>query len=262
MIRFDDILYFDTETTGVPGKGLSWETDFDEFPRIVQLGWIYRGREHSLIIYPDNWEVPEQAEAVHGICTEKAIRLGVSFDEAAKLFIADCRAAKMLCGHNIYFDTSIVKAQILYSLGRDWYDAERVEDALYKGKRIDTMRPAMKWVDARTQDGRLKFPSLAELYSRCFPGESFPAHDALEDVRACQRCLPVLVEQGLVKLEVKTYPEDGKQGDIFRDSPETQRNGPISATNSKDIEFINPEPKGPQIAKNEKISELLKDILI
>lgn len=262
MIRFDDILYFDTETTGVPGKGLDWATDFAVFPRIVQLGWIYKGREHSYIIYPDDWTIPEAAQEVHGISTAQAMAEGESFAVIAEQFIEDCKAARMICGHNIYFDTSIIKAQILYTLGRAWYDAARVEDAIFKGKRIDTMRPAMKWVDARTQDGRLKFPSLAELYSRCFPGESFPAHDALEDVRACQRCLPVLVEQGLVKLEVKTYPEDGKQGDIFRDSPETQRNGPISATNSKDIEFINPEPKGPQIAKNEKISELLKDILI
>lgn len=262
MVRYEDILYFDTETTGVPGKGQEWETDYKDFPRIVQLGWIFKGREHSALIYPDDWQVPEQAEAVHGISTERAILEGVAVGDALAEFVADCRRARMICGHNIYFDTSIIKAQVLYSLGREWYDTERVEDALYKGKRIDTMRPAMKWVDARTQDGRLKFPSLSELYSRCFPGESFPAHDALEDVRACQRCLPILVEQGLVKLEVKTYPDEEKPGNIFRDSPETQRNGPISATKSGDNKFINSEPKGPQIAKNEKISELLKDILI
>ena len=66
----------------------------------------------------------------------------------------------------------------------------------------------MKWVDARMANGRLKFPNLSELYSRCFPGESFPAHDALEDVKAVAKCLPVILELGLVELKVKEYPDE------------------------------------------------------
>ena len=114
----------------------------------------------------------------------------------------------MLCGHNIHFDTGVIKANILRALGWSWYDAAGVEELLYKGKRIDTMRASAEWVDARAADGRSKFPRLTELYSRCFPGEAFPAHDAGEDVRATARCLPVLIERGLVKLEIKDYPRE------------------------------------------------------
>lgn len=123
---------------------------------------------------------------------------GEPFAAVVDMFIQDCHEAGLICGHNIHFDTGIVKANILRELGREYYDANDVETALYKGKRIDTMRPTMKWVDARMANGRLKFPNLSELYSRCFPGETFPAHDALEDTKAVARCLPVILELGLV----------------------------------------------------------------
>lgn len=217
MIRYEDILFFDTESTGVIGQGRNWETDFDDFPRIVQIGWIFKGRKHLHTIFPDGWEIPEAAQAVHGISTWVAIMDGEAFEDVAVHFIEDCAEAKLIAGHNIYFDTSLVKAQILYSLGREWYERHKVGDALYKGKRIDTMRPAMKWVDARTPDGRLKFPKLEELYRRCFPGESYKAHDALEDSLAVRRCLPRLVDEGLIKLEERSY-----------DSKETQETAILS----------------------------------
>jgi len=261
MVRFKDILYFDTETTGVPASGLNWETDFEDFPRLVQLAWVFRGSRKSHIIYPDDWVIPEGAQGVHGISTERAVLAGEVFDDVIGEFIADCKEAKMICGHNIYFDTSVVKAQILYTLGRGWYDREGVEDALFKGKRIDTMRSSKKWVDARTQDGRQKFPSLSELYSRCFPGESFEAHDALEDACACERCLPVLVALGLVKLQVRTYPDEEKPGDIFKAGGEKAGNGHISVIKQKDMEFIGRGLYASKSAANEKISEHLLKVL-
>lgn len=111
-------------------------------------------------------------------------------------------------GHNIYFDTSIVKAMILRIMGREYYDA-KAEDALFKGKRIDTMMKTIKFVGALYADGRPgKYPKLEELYNKCFPGETFPAHDALEDVKACKRCIPVLVENGIIELKPKEYPAE------------------------------------------------------
>ena len=53
-----------------------------------------------------------------------------------------------------------------------------------------------------------KFPTLEELYNKCFPGETFPAHDALEDVKACKRCIPVLVENGIIELKPKECPAE------------------------------------------------------
>ena len=210
-MTINDVLFFDTETTGVPERNASWETDFMDFPHVVQLAWIHGCKAESHIIRPEGWEIPDETVEIHGITTEYAKEHGEPFAVVVDMFIADCLAAGLICGHNIHFDTQIVKANILRELGREYYDANDVESALYKGKRIDTMRPTMKWVDARMANGRLKFPRLEELYARCFPGESFPAHDALEDTKAVARCLPVILEMGLVELKVKEYPEQAPE---------------------------------------------------
>lgn len=210
-MTINDVLFFDTETTGVPERNASWETDFMDFPHVVQLAWVHGCKAESHIIRPEGWEIPDETVEIHGITTEYAKEHGEPFAIVVDMFIADCLEAGLICGHNIHFDTQIVKANILRELGREYYDANDVESALYKGKRIDTMRPTMKWVDARMANGRLKFPRLEELYARCFPGESFPAHDALEDTKAVARCLPVILEMSLVELKVKEYPEQAPE---------------------------------------------------
>lgn len=210
-MTIDDVLFFDTETTGVPDRNAKYDEDFADFPHIVQIAWKIGNKQESHIIRPVGWTIPEDVVAVHGITTERALEQGESFAAVIEQFINDCHDAALICAHNIYFDTSIIKANIMRELGREYYNGNAVEDALFKGKRIDTMRPTMKFVDARTETGRLKFPRLEELYDRCFPGETFPAHDALEDVKAVARCLPILLENGLVELKVKEYPEENAE---------------------------------------------------
>ena len=249
MIPYDQILYFDTETSGLPPKDAKWETDFEQFPRICQLSWIFAGREENHIIRPDGWEIPQEATEVHGITTEYAQEHGEPLADVMAKFIFDCWNAKLLCGHNIYFDVSTVKAEIM----RDRSYGEYVEQALHKGKRIDTMRPSMKFVDARFSNGRLKFPRLEELYAKCFPGESFPAHDAIEDVRAVVRCLPVLVENGIIDLVVKEYPEEkAETGEISAPKKEMDKWPTESVKASKNEETQ-------KITTNNRFAEMMAD---
>ena len=253
MITYDEILYFDTETTGLPPKEAKWDVDFEQFPRICQLSWIFNGKEENYIIRPDGWTIPQEATNVHGITTEYALEHGEPFEFVWGEFIADCKQAKLICGHNIYFDISTIKSEIMR---RNAY-GDIVEQALHKGKRIDTMRPSMKWVGARFANGRLKFPKLEELYARCFPGESFPAHDAIEDVRAVVRCLPVLVKNGLIELAVKEYPTV--------EYAEKRETAQISTFEPKVAQSTIPDAKGPEnenspkITGNRMIAEMMAD---
>ena len=203
----DNILFFDTETTGLPPKNARWDEDFKEFPYLCEIAWIFGRKTESHIIRPDGWTIPEDASKIHGITQKYAEEHGERLADVLEQFVWDCHHAEFICGHNIYFDISVIKANIMRSYGREFYNAGDTEAALFKGKRIDTMRASMKWVDARFDSGRLKFPSLSELYGKCFPGETYQAHQALDDVRATARCLPVLVKEGLVELKVKEYPE-------------------------------------------------------
>lgn len=288
-MTIDDVLFFDTETTGIPERSWNWDTDFEQYPHVVQIAWLHGCKVETHIIRPDGWEIPQETVDVHGITTEYALEHGEPFASVVDMFIQDCHDAGLICGHNIHFDTSIIKANILSELGREYYDANDVENALYKGKRIDTMRPTMKWVDARMANGRLKFPNLSELYSRCFPGETFPAHDALEDVKAVAKCLPVIVELGLVELKVKEYPdEQAKQtpeqltnaakiaaeaatkfaaaqpvptyplGGIV---PEKPGNGPILDAKIENDKLPVQTAKGPEIENSAKITGFIAELL-
>jgi len=276
-MTIQDVLFFDTETTGIPARDAKWDVDFMEYPHIVQIAWIFGETAESHLIRPDGWEIPEEAVAVHGITTEYAIEHGEPFVAVIDRFISFAIAAPLLCGHNIHFDTGIVKANILRELGQEYFQANDVETALYKGKRIDTMRPAMKWVDARNSFGRLKFPNLGELYDRCFPGETFPAHDALEDTKAVARCLPVILELGLVELKVKEYPEEQPNNPVsafaklavsaseaakivadaakkFGAATYTPENAPILHANEKDDKLPVQQEKAPENENSAKIT--------
>lgn len=274
-MEIKDVLFLDTETTGIPDRTAKWDSDFMDYPHVVQIAWLHGCKAENHIIRPDGWEIPEDAQAVHGITTEYALEHGEPFAAVVDLLIQDCHEAGLICGHNIHFDTGIIKANILRELGREYYDANDVESALYKGKRIDTMRSTMKWVDARFASGRLKFPNLGELYDRCFPGETFDAHDALEDCKAVARCLPVIIENGLVELKVKEYPDeqeqakqDGNAARIATESakkfgqmPEKPVNAPISALNLENDKLPVQQEKAPQIENSAKltaVNELLE----
>lgn len=275
-MTIDDVLFFDTETTGIPERSWNWDTDLEQYPHVVQMAWLHGCKVETHIIRPDGWEIPQETVDVHGITTEYALEHGEPFASVVDMFIQDCHDAGLICGHNIHFDTSIIKANILRELGREYYDANDVENALYKGKRIDTMRPTMKWVDARMANGRLKFPNLSELYSRCFPGESFPAHDALEDVKAVAKCLPVIVELGLVELKVKEYPDEQAKpapesttaaqiaadaAQKFGASPETAGNGPILNDKTENDKLpVQPE-KAPEIENSAKLTGVAAELL-
>ena len=258
MFTINDILFFDTETTGTVDKGLNWWENYDQYPHVVSLAWKFKDKEEHHIILPEGWRIPDEATAIHGITTEFAMENGEPFAVVADLFIEDCLEASLLCGHNIHFDTSVIKANIMRELGQTYYDTNDVEQALFKGKRIDTMRSSMKWVDARTQEGRLKFPKLEELHSRCFPGSSFNAHNALEDVKAVVRCLPVLLEKGLVELKVKEYPDE-KPADTEakKEKAQNAQNCPTIEDKSSDDTTTERVEKKPQNEKSEKISTLL-----
>lgn len=268
MIDYNEIVFFDTETTGLPPKEAKWDIDFEQFPRICQLSWIYNGREENHIIRPDGWVIPQEATDVHGITNERAMAEGEPLVNVIGQFVEDCGNAKLICGHNIYFDTSIIKSELKrYGM----YEILDAENALFKGKRIDTMRPSMAFVDARFSNGRLKFPRLEELYARCFPGETFPAHDAIEDVRAVVRCLPVLVDKGIITLAVKEYatvqvdpgiavnvPEKAKTGTRPQ---EKAGNGPISDAKPENDKLHVESVKGPQIENSAKITDAKNDLV-
>lgn len=199
---------FDIETTGLPLKGSNWDTDFMLFPYLVQLSWKRSDQNgvNDYIITPEGYEIPKQATEIHGISTEKAIKEGTFFHIAAMRFIKDCLEAKYIIGHNIYFDSSIFKANVLRTVQKnihglftkDWI--KMTNEALDKNKRIDTMQRTISFCSIPFPSGKgKKWPTLIELHEKLF-GESFNAHNSADDVIATERCFNKLVELQVINI--------------------------------------------------------------
>jgi len=187
-----EILFFDTETTGLPEKGIHYERDFTSFPYIVSISWKFKDVEKDYIIKPEGYVIPEAASQIHGITTKIALEKGVDFSLAINIFLNDCMKADKICAYNIYFDTSIIKA----NCNRYDFIREVVTEILHKSKRLDPIYVATG-IMKLTQSGsnRSKFPNLLELHKYLF-GVGFEAHNSMSDVLALERCYNRLIELG------------------------------------------------------------------
>lgn len=187
------ILFFDTETTGIIPRGMEHSplNYAQQYPRIVQLSWQVRDgekiKEGDFIIKPDGFIIPDEAAAVHGITTERAIAEGVEYKTAFLQFFADLKGADEICAHNANFDKGVLIAEYVRMANK-----ERAAKFAMFIKNItlhDTMILTKDYVGARFSNGNPgKFPRLEELYAKLFNGESFPAHNSMEDVRALAKC--------------------------------------------------------------------------
>lgn len=207
--------FFDLETTGIPAKGANYREHFNEFPRVVSIAWKLRGSEAKyFIVRPEGYEIPEEATKIHGISTAQAIEWGRSFNEILKEFVRDFKGVDFIVNHNIYFDTSILKANALRAFGGEYLEAV-IDPLLDKDKRIDTMRETVKFVGAKFQDGRPgKFPTLTELYEKLFANR-FNAHNALDDVLATEKCFYKLVEIGVIPFGAVQLPLSIPSDDVM-----------------------------------------------
>jgi DNA polymerase III alpha subunit (gram-positive type) len=101
------ILFFDTETTGLP---LDWSAhvhDVDNWPRVVQLAFAHYDEEgnvlaqHCYIITPEGYEIPKEVSDIHRVTTERAIKYGVSLEYALKQLGLAMDNSDLIVAHNI-----------------------------------------------------------------------------------------------------------------------------------------------------------------
>jgi len=207
-------LFLDIETTGliphrvVPGKRIgatrkeqfSYEDDYMDFPRIVSIAWaVNDGEVNHYILNQNGLDIPKEASDIHGITSEMANKSTIYFGDGAVLgtLLEEAGGSGVVVGHGLYFDTSIIKANVLREIKNnslDKRDFDRTTTALHKDKRIDTMRSSAKMCR--------KWPTLSELHFKLFR-EGFTCHDAKSDVEATRRCYLWLLQKGIVP----TYAE-------------------------------------------------------
>jgi DNA polymerase-3 subunit alpha len=193
-------LIFDTETTGLPRNYNAPLTDFDNWPRVVQLAWQLHddgGRllhHDSIIIRPDGFTIPFNAEQVHGISTQRALSEGKDLKESLEQFLSVVKQCQYLCGHNIEFDINILGAEFLRMGMPNHFEGLQVLDTKCDATTEFCAIPGGK-------GGKFKWPTLTELYTKLFSETFDEAHNAAFDVQATSRAFFETVKRGIIKIK-------------------------------------------------------------
>ena len=185
-------LIFDTETTGLPKSWNAPITDIDNWPRCVQIAWQLHDEmgdliEHNdFLIQPDGYNIPYDAERIHGISTELAQEQGISLDKSLELFNEALSKTKFIVGQNLNFDLNIMGCEF-HRLG--------VKSILSSLPILDTCteKTALMCQLPGGRYGKFKLPTLTELYNHLFGVGFDEAHNATADVEATTRCFLELI---------------------------------------------------------------------
>jgi len=190
-------LIFDTETTGLPRYPGAPYADLHAWPRLVQVGWVVcsaSGEQiagESLIIRPDGFLIPRDAERVHGISTRSAEATGVPVADALRRFRDEMARSDAVVAHNLAFDEGVITSECL-RLGRD--------PPFLDQQRICTMEVAAPVCRLR-RPGGWKYPTLTEVHRFLFGAGYEGSHDALNDAKATARCFFELMRRGCIVMD-------------------------------------------------------------
>ncbi|HAB81183.1 MAG TPA: DNA polymerase III subunit alpha, partial [Flavobacteriaceae bacterium] len=191
-------LIFDTETTGLPKRWNAPVTDTDNWPRCIQIAWQLHDAMGNLLehqdylVSPDGFDVPFEAEQIHGISTALAQDQGLPLLEVLERFTAAVEKCHFVVGQNVGFDLNIMGAE---------FHRAGIENTLAQKPVLDTCteQTAMMCQIPGGRGGKFKLPTLTELHQHLFGAPFNEAHNATADVEATTRCF-------LELLRLKHYP--------------------------------------------------------
>jgi DNA polymerase-3 subunit epsilon len=171
------ILFYDTETTGLPNWKIPSESP--EQPHIVQLAAILVDantkvimQSMSVIIKPDGWTIPQETIDIHGITNELAAEVGIS-EKLALETLEAMRGNSLRVAYNKTFDQRIVRIGM-----KRYLSDEQIEKWHQKDDHECAMRMAQKLIGGKN-------PKLVEAYKDLVGKEMIGAHNAMSDTLGC-----------------------------------------------------------------------------
>ena len=216
-------LIFDTETTGLPKRWDAPITDTDNWPRCIQIAWQLHDAmgnciEHQdYLVQPEGFNIPYDAEKIHGISTELAQEQGMPLSEVLKKFNEALSKTKFVVGQNVKFDLNIMGAEFVRGDVANLLQELPVLDTCTEHTASLCQIPGGRY-------GKFKLPTLTELHQFLFNKPFSEAHNATADVEATTRCFFELVRLGeYSKKQLNVQP------DYFKDFKEA---------NPKEIQLI------------------------
>ena len=177
------VLVFDTETSGLPQKGVSISPD--TWPYIVQFSFIFMDTDsgkyeaHDFII-KGPFSIDEEAVNIHGITKERSDKCGFDFKDVFDIFSLYLSRAEFLVAHNIQFDLNMLRVECMrHSVAFNLISLP---------VQYCTMKKNVDRCGLSTDKGYAKYPKLSELYYHFFKAEPKKLHDSIVDTYVCLRC--------------------------------------------------------------------------
>ena len=192
------ILFFDTETTGLPVDYDAPVTDINNWPMLVQLAYLLYDSEGNFvssvdhIIKPDGFEIPLEASQVHKITHRRAKNEGEDLTTVLVNFNNVLSNVSTVVAHNISFDEKILGAEYLRT---------GIVNSLSPKNKICTMIKSTEFCAISSPYGGYKWPKLSELHHILFNIGFEEAHNASVDVRATSKCYWELIQKNVIQID-------------------------------------------------------------
>lgn len=165
--------------------------DFGPESDIIQLAYILYDPDLNQIKefnkYISGSVVSGMAYGVHKISSEYLKTHGETFAQVFGEFLADLSKTEKLIGHNISSDISHITYNIKNktTLGNEIFANKEIIDTMKLGKNICNLK---------NKSGKIKSPSLSELYFWFHNTNLNNAHDALCDCHATMECYKKIIK--------------------------------------------------------------------
>jgi len=203
------VLFFDTETTGLPASKIISPDTLHLWPHIVQFSYIIYDTELDTIVEMFDYVVkmkkdiiiPEDSIKIHGVTNEMSTRIGVPIEEILNKFFYYLKTVDEVVGHNVSFDINIIRVELLRLIYSTHEQVPKNEITIQKYNLHSitnyknvycTMQESIDLCSIQmvSKYGKsyLKFPSLLELHEKLFCSKPQNLHNSLNDVIVTCRC--------------------------------------------------------------------------
>ena len=202
----DNLLFIDTEASGLPKKWNAPYSKVNNWPFSVQISWQIYNREGLLIKQEDHYikdndfKISPAALNIHGITREFLNQHGEPRHKVMELLAEDIKQYHpILIGHFMELDLHVLSADFFRS---------GVENPALNQHTFCTMLATKQLI----HHPQKKFLRLGDLYQMLFSTPLLNQHNALTDAAATAKCYYELIKRGeiddayvLQQQSLKTY---------------------------------------------------------